>query len=86
MSNTDQTPLIQILEQQVQYLYMEVKKSNRHFWPALLNPRGHLKAQPQAFSHGSLEQMQLVLKNNIDAWTETPGAVDVIKELLDKEH
>ncbi|MCJ1439195.1 hypothetical protein MMC27_008586 [Xylographa pallens] len=81
MNNIDQTPLIQTLERQVQDLYTGVKKSNKHFWPALLNPERHLTTRPNAFSHGSMEQMQLVLKNSLDAWTETPGAMDVIKKL-----
>ncbi|MCJ1382607.1 hypothetical protein MMC17_005720 [Xylographa soralifera] len=85
MDNTDQVPLIQNLERQVQDLYTGVMKSNMHFWPALLNPGRHLTVRPEAFSHGSLEQMQVVLKSSIDAWTETPGAVEVIKKLVKKE-
>ena len=78
-------PLIQNLEGQVQDLYTGVKKSNKHFWPALLDPGKHIRAQPEAFGHGGLEQMQVVLKNSIDAWTESPGAVEVIKELVKKK-
>lgn len=66
-------------------LYAAVKSSNKHFWPALLNPGKHLTARPEAYSHGSLAQMQLVLQYSYDAWTETPGAVDVIRELFRKD-
>ncbi|KAL2040160.1 hypothetical protein N7G274_007063 [Stereocaulon virgatum] len=82
MNATDQTPLIQNLENQVQVLYTVTKNSNRHFWPALLNPGKHLTARPEAYCQGSLEQMQLVLQYNFDAWAETPGAVDMIKDLM----
>ncbi|MCJ1388641.1 hypothetical protein MMC18_001489 [Xylographa bjoerkii] len=85
MNSTDQAPLIQRLEGQVQELYKGIKKSNKHFWPGLLNPGRHMTARPDAFSHGSLEQMQLVLQYSLDAWTESPGAVDVIKALVRKD-
>ncbi|MCJ1400705.1 hypothetical protein MMC11_003913 [Xylographa trunciseda] len=81
MNSTDQAPLIRTLEGQVKDLYTGAKKSNKYFWPALLNPGRNLTARPDAFSGGSLEQMQIVLQYNYDAWMETLGAVDVIKEL-----
>lgn len=85
MNATDQTPLIQTLEMQVQVLYTAVKNSNRHFWPALLNPDKHLTAKPVAYSDGSLGQMQHVLRYNFDAWAETPGAVDMIRDLMKQD-
>ena len=74
--------LIMDLEVQVEELYEAVESSNGFFWPALLDPEEHLKARPEAFSHGSLEEMQIVLEQNYDAWMETPGAVKVIEELI----
>ena len=85
MDATDQTYLIQKLEGQVETLYTAVKKQNQHFWKALLNPGKHLTALPAAYSHGSREQMQLVLQYSYNAWAETPGAIDVIKELVRKD-
>ena len=85
MNATDQTPLIQKLKEQVQTLYTGVKKQNQHFWKALLDPGKHLTALPSAYSHGSREQMQLVLQYSYDAWAETPGAIDMIRELVRKE-
>jgi hypothetical protein len=70
--------LVDTLSSQVDELYKAVKKANRHFWPALLNPDRHLKARPDAFSHGSKEEMQLVLKYSIDSWRESPGALEMI--------
>ncbi|KAL9065196.1 MAG: hypothetical protein Q9161_008395 [Pseudevernia consocians] len=85
MNAKDQAQLIDDLDVQVQDLYMGVKDLNKHFWPALLNPGKHLKARPGSFSLGSLAEMQLVLQYSFDAWTETPGAVDVIRELVRKD-
>lgn len=82
----DQAPLIEKIEVQVQELYTAVKDSNKHFWPALLKPGKHLTARPEAYSHGSVAQMQLILQYSYDAWMETPGAVDVIRELIRKDN
>ncbi len=81
MNAKDQTPLIEKLEAQVKDLYAAVKKLNAHFWLALLNPEEHLSARPEAYSHGSLEEMQLVLQYSFDAWMETPGAIEMVREL-----
>lgn len=85
MNAKDQAPLIETLERQVQDLYTAVKKLNQHFWPALLNPGKHLTARPEAYSHGSVAQMQLILQYSFDAWTETPGALDMVRELVGKD-
>ena len=85
MNAKDHTPLIGNLEVQIQDLYTAVQKSNKYFWPALLNPTKHLTARPEAYSHGSVAQMQLILQYSFDSWTETPGAVDVIRELVRKD-
>ncbi|MCJ1284710.1 hypothetical protein MMC26_004046 [Xylographa opegraphella] len=84
MNLTDQSPLIRKLEGQVQELYSRVKKSNKHFWPALLKPGKHLVVQKESHSSGSVEHMQVVLQTYFDAWVETPGAIEVIKELVKK--
>lgn len=70
---------IEELSAQVDLLYATVNKANQHFWRALVDPKHHLKAPPQAFSHGSIEQMQLILQYSINAWMETPGALEIIK-------
>lgn len=81
----DHAPLIESTEVQVQDLYAAVKKSNNHFWPALLKPGKHLTARPETYSHGSVAQMQLILQYSYDAWVETSGALDVIRELVRKD-
>ena len=76
-----QKSVIQKLEGQIKDLYTAIDARNKHFWPALLNPGANLAARPSAYSHGTGSEMQLVLKYNYDAWSETPGAIDVIRDL-----
>ena len=85
MDAKDQAPLIERLEIQVRDLYGAVQKSNRYFWQALLEPGKHLSARPEAFSHGSVEEMQLVVQYGLGAWTETPGALGVVRELVSQD-
>ena len=85
VESKDQTALVGKLESQVKKLYTAVKRESEYFWPALLQPGAHLRARPAACSHGSLEQMQLVLQYNYDSWVETPGAIDVVRDLVKKE-
>ncbi|KAL1968778.1 hypothetical protein VTN77DRAFT_1139 [Rasamsonia byssochlamydoides] len=71
--------IIDKLGAQVDRLYKAVDKTNRYFWPSLLKPGRHLTARPEAYSRGSMEEMQLMLQYSYDAWIETPGAIEVIK-------
>jgi len=64
---------------QVDMLYAAVEKENKNFWPALLNPERHLNARPETYQLGSLEETQILLKHSLDAWTETPGALEMIE-------
>ena len=81
MNAQDQTLLIKNLEMQIEKLHEAVDRHNEYFWPALLDPEEHLSAQPEWYSRGSFGEMQIVLQRNYDAWTETPGAVDMIRQL-----
>jgi hypothetical protein len=84
MESKDQTALIKKLETQVEKLYKAVNASNKYFWSALLRPSSHLNARPQMYSPGTVEHMQLVLQYSYASWAETPGAIDMIKELSKK--
>ncbi|KAL6713706.1 hypothetical protein ACLMJK_009171 [Lecanora helva] len=75
------TATINELQGQIQRLYKGVNDSNAHFWPALLNPGKHLRMRPEYISHGSKEEMQLTLKHCYGAWTESPGALDIIRRI-----
>lgn len=69
----DQTIPIMDLEIQVDDLYEAVERINEHFWRALLNPNERTVSR-------SFEK-QTALQQNCDAWIETPGAIDMIREL-----
>jgi hypothetical protein len=86
MESKDQSALIEKLESQVNKLYTAVKRENKYFWPAFLQPGAHLTARPFAYTHGSLEQMQLALQYNYNSWVETPRAIDVIRDLVSGSH
>jgi hypothetical protein len=76
--------VVAILKSHVNFLYRTIDKANVHLWPALLSPQSHLDARPPYQSHGSREEMQMVLKHNYDAWKEFPGATDVVKAIMHK--
>jgi hypothetical protein len=69
---------VDTISSQVDKLYEAVERANSHFWPALLNPGRNLGEYPDSYSHGSVEEMQLVLKYSIDSWRESPGALELI--------
>lgn len=82
INSNNQKQLIKKLELQLKQLYIFVKKSNTFFWSALLNPDDYLAAPPSAYSMGSEEHAQLILQYSYDAWVETPGSIDMIREFV----
>lgn len=81
IESTDHTNLIEELTTQIEQLYEAIKENNEHFWPGLLNPTKHLNARPEAYSHGSVEEMQLALKYSYMSWAEREGALELIKHI-----
>ena len=82
MSRTSHTETIAKLKNQINTMYDVVHKQNAFFWPALLDPDRHLNSRSEAYSHGSVAEMQLALKWCYDSWAETPGAIDFVKAKL----
>ena len=82
MNARDCTRFIWDLEEQVELLYLAVEDLNENFLPALLDPAQHMTARPEAYSHGSLEEAQIVLQSSLDAWQETPGAIEHMREVM----
>lgn len=80
MDRQDQSTHIKKLEDQVDQLYKAVKRENEHFWPALLNPGRNLTTRPDYYGRGDINEMKIKLQHCYDAWAETPGAIDVIRE------
>ena len=65
----------------IKELYMAVHLQNVHFWAALLDPRGHLRAKPNGYMMGSREEMQVTLQQTYNAWVKSPGAIKIVEEL-----
>jgi hypothetical protein len=73
----------QLLKGQVMGVYVGVCFANKHFWPALLNPGDDLTTRPNGYAKGSKQEMQIALQQSYDAWVETPGSFEVIREIMD---
>ena len=86
MNSKDESDLIKELRTQLGSLYKGVKKMNKYFWSCLLQPEPHLGARPEAFSAGDIAQAQLALRYCYASWVETPGAIDVIQNLVKHDH
>lgn len=82
LMNNNQKPLIEKLEKQMQQLFQFVKKSNRYFWPGLLDPADYLAAAPSTYSEGSKEHAGLTIQFYYDAFVETPGSIETIREMV----
>ncbi|PPJ53062.1 hypothetical protein CBER1_11621 [Cercospora berteroae] len=75
---------IDATEAQMNTLFNNVNKSNKYFWPALVSPGSVLTARPASYSHGSYEEMELKLQYSYEAWEETPGAIDWVRQKLNR--
>ena len=76
--------VVKILKSHVKLFYLVVNRANGGMWRALLSPGRHLDARPSFYTHGSMQEMQMALKQNYDAWNETPGAMGIIEAILHK--
>jgi hypothetical protein len=81
----DQTMHIRRLRKQIIEMHQAVNTVNPHFWPALLEPGDDLRFRPTSWGQGDRSQMQLALRYNYNAWSETPGAISIIRELSSRE-
>ena len=82
MDATDLTPMSKELDKQIQALIKAVETQNPRFWGGLFRPENDLTARIGAYSPGSVQEMQRALQLNYDSWIETPGAMDLMRELL----
>lgn len=86
----DHTETIEKLATQVETLYSTGTTANKYFWPGMLDPEKHLDKllsrlpASEMYSPGSVEEMIVSVLYNYETWFETPGAIDVIKELAAK--
>ncbi|KAL6871746.1 hypothetical protein HDV57DRAFT_272005 [Trichoderma longibrachiatum] len=83
-AQTEETSgLVGKMKRQIQALYRAVKTYNPHFWKLLVNDpdAGVLRRPAHAYSPRTEDEALLVLGYNYAAWYETPGAVDMLKNL-----
>ncbi|KAI4254383.1 MAG: hypothetical protein L6R42_007216 [Xanthoria sp. 1 TBL-2021] len=81
MSKEDYSELIEDVTDQVKVCFEAVEKANIHLWPSLINPDlrpGGTRHRPS----NDKRTVDFVLDRCYDSWVETPGAVDIIRVLL----
>ncbi|KAL9022902.1 MAG: hypothetical protein Q9180_008502 [Flavoplaca navasiana] len=82
MNMKNHTELVADLTHQIKTCFEAVEKANIHLWPSLVNP----ELRPGGSRHrpsNDKRTVDFVLDRCYDSWVETPGAIDVIKILLD---
>ncbi len=84
MESKDLTELIEKLESQVEEIYKAVAALNEFMWPALLRPGKNLTAKLLGYAMGTPAHMRIVLRYSYASWVETPGAIDMIRDLSKK--
>lgn len=80
MQRRNHTEVINNSEELIELLFHWIEAENKYFWPAMVKPNQHLTARPEYFASGTKFEMQLVLQYSCNAWIETLGAMDVIKD------
>ena len=82
----DERELCEALWAQVNTLFREIRRVNEHFWPALIRsyPPQRWGFTRPAIEAGTKAEARITCKDCYAAWHETPGAIDIIKELWDR--
>ncbi|KAI4671100.1 uncharacterized protein J4E88_009498 [Alternaria novae-zelandiae] len=75
--------ILERVKDQVLRLYHAVHRVNKHFWPRVVEPRAHLLMNPLNIGMGEETEMHKVLPEYYCAWSETPGAIEVIEDILE---
>ncbi|KAF2705398.1 hypothetical protein K504DRAFT_388264 [Pleomassaria siparia CBS 279.74] len=83
LQRSDHEKEIADLTRQVEAMYALVQERSANFWPAVLQPGGHLNANanPEAWGFSSTKEMQSVLDAHHKTWIETSGAIKAIEAL-----
>ncbi|KAJ2912676.1 hypothetical protein MD484_g7740, partial [Candolleomyces efflorescens] len=71
------------LERQTHKLFMSMYEANQHFWEALLEWEAYMDEPVETYSHGSLEEVVVLILNNARSWDETVGALEWVEEKVD---
>ena len=81
MIHADYVSYIEKLSSQVEMLYLAIQNAYKNWWEVLLNPRRHFEG---IGDFSVWEDARNVLHSTRDAWTEIPGALEVIKEKVER--
>lgn len=85
LMNKDQSSLIETLEEQIHQLFQFVKVNNKYVWPGLLDPADYLEQLPISYSYGSDEHAAATIQYVYNAFVETTGSIEMIREMVKKD-
>lgn len=85
LTNTDQRSLIETLEEQIRQLFQFVKANNKYVWPGILDPAEYLEEFATSYSIGSKEHAAVIIQNVYDAFVETTGSIEMLREMVQKD-
>jgi hypothetical protein len=77
-------PLVKRMKSQIREVYKAIGKYNPHFWELMVNDpdacvlRG---AELNGYAQRSVEEALTILGYTFSAWYETPGAVNILRDL-----
>jgi hypothetical protein len=85
VNRADYTDLVTDLREQCFKMYAVVKRRNKFFWPALLNPDKYAVAIPGAYTLGSEAETVLAFRESWYSWSETAPAINFIRSVTQKD-
>lgn len=78
--------LAEKIKKQIKQLYDAVESYNWHFWDLLVeDPDCGVMCRPDSYSPQSKDEATLVVGYSYASWYETPGAVDVLRNLSEED-
>lgn len=83
LSNFDS--LLEELISQVVLLYKTVSEANKYMWRALLEAEDHRDKEPEDYVSDHMRDILPMVQWSMDAWLETPGALELIRALVNEE-
>jgi hypothetical protein len=75
---------IKDLERQTEVIFKSVHEENKNFWRALVEWENYMDMGVEAYSHGSMEEVIVLLLNNARSWAETFDALGWVREKIEE--
>ncbi|RXW15702.1 hypothetical protein EST38_g10148 [Candolleomyces aberdarensis] len=75
---------IKELEKQTDKIFRSVHGGNKYFWKALVQWEQYMDMGIESYSHGTMEEVIVLLLNNARSWAETLGSLDWVKEKFEE--